>query len=155
MHSISQRVPQKGPSSRLRTAQREQRARRSGFTLLELILVLLILVIIGGLAGTQLIGQFEDAKADASRAQIQMFKKNIDLYQIRIGGLPESLSTLKEGPSDPNKKAKWTRPLMDTIPNDAWDNPFKYSVKGNSYEIRSAGEDGQVNTDDDIVVEGS
>ncbi|MEM9828827.1 MAG: type II secretion system protein GspG [Planctomycetota bacterium] len=134
---------------------RKSRSRRRGFTLLELLLVLAIIVIIGGLVGGQLIGQFQEAKGDASKAQMQLFKKNIDLYQIRVGGLPESLESLKDGPSDPNKKAKWRRSIMDEIPKDAWENDFKYSVKGNTYEIRSAGEDGQVNTDDDIVVEGS
>ena len=128
---------------------------RSAFTLLELMLVLTILVIIAGLIGTNLVGVLADSKYDTSQIQAQKFKDTISLYQIRIGGLPDSLESLKDGPSDPAKKAKWRRPLIDTVPQDAWGNDFVYTVKGNSYEIRSGGEDGQVNTDDDVIVEGS
>ena len=117
--------------------------------------MLTIIVIIGGLVAGNLVGLGEDAKADASKAQMQMIKNNIDMYRVRIGGLPDSLESLKDGPSDPNKKAKWTRPIMDPIPKDAWDNDFKYTVQGSSFELRSAGGDGQINTDDDVVVEGT
>ena len=134
---------------------RSRRAARHAFTLLELLLVLTILVIIGGLVGTSLVGVLADSKADTSKIQMQELKKNIDLYQIRIGGLPDDLNDLKDGPSDPSKKAKWTRSIMPSIPKDAWDNDFVYTVKGGSYELRSGGEDGQVNTDDDVIVEGT
>lgn len=138
-----------------RPHRRRRRPARVGFTLLELLLVLTILVIIGGLVGTSLVGVLADSKADTSKIQMQELKKNIDLYQIRIGGLPDDLNDLKDGPSDPSKKAKWTRSIMPSIPKDAWDNDFVYTVKGGSYELRSGGEDGQVNTDDDVVVEGT
>lgn len=132
-----------------------RRSRRAGFTLLEILLVLTIIVVVGGLVGTNLIGAAEDAKADASKAQMQMIKQGIERYRITIGGVPESLDVLVNGPSDPKKKSKWRNPIMEEIPMDAWDNDFVYKPSGASYELRSVGEDGQTNTDDDVVLEGA
>lgn len=144
--------------NRYRTHRRLPRVRnqnrREAFTLLELLLVLTILVIIGGLVGTSLVGVLADSKYQTTEVQIKELQKNIDLYRIRIGEMPASLESLVEGPSNPDKKAKWRRPLMAEIPKDAWDNEFVFTGKGGSYEIRSGGEDGRVNTDDDVVVEG-
>lgn len=137
-----------------RSLPRHRRRSNEGFTLLELLLVLTILVIIGGLVGTQLVGVLADTKVDATQIQIKELQKSIDLYRIRIGNMPDSLDSLVEGPSDPGKKAKWRRPLLAEIPKDAWDNDFVFTANGESYEIRSGGEDGRVNTDDDVVIEG-
>ena len=68
--------------------------------------------------------------------------------------LPETLEALRDGPSDAAGKSKWVAPIITEIPTDAWENTLQYSVNGNTYEIRSAGMDGQVNTDDDITLEG-
>ena len=128
---------------------------RRGFTLLELLLVLSILVVIGGIVMINLGGASEDANNNATRVQMQSVKKGIDMYKLRMRSLPETLDELVEGPSDAAKKAKWTKPILEVVPMDAWEQEFVYSVQGNAYELRSGGSDGQVNTDDDIVVEGS
>ncbi len=129
--------------------------RRKGFTLLELLLVLSILVVIGGIAIMNLGGAQEDAYRDSTTTQLNSVKQAIERYRIKLGSLPETIEALKDGPSDAAKKAKWTRPILDAIPNDAWGNPLVYSLNSGKYEIRSAGPDGQVNTDDDITAEGS
>lgn len=130
-------------------------ARRRGFTLLELLLVLSILVVIGGIVMFNLGGAQTEANINATRTQLNSLKNSIQMYQIRMNGLPETLEALKDGPSDSSKQSKWVAPIINEIPVDAWSNDFVYSLNGNEYEIRSAGPDGQVNTDDDIVVEGS
>ena len=136
-------------------SHRSRRHASAAFTLLELLLVLTILVIIGGFVGTSLVGVLADSKNDTTEIQIKELQKNIDLYRIRIGEMPSSLESLVEGPSDPAKAKKWRRPLMANIPKDAWDNDFVFTAKGDTFEIRSGGEDGRVNTDDDVVVEGA
>lgn len=141
--------------SRAPRTRSNARRHRAGFTLLEILLVLTIIVVVGGLVGTNLIGAAADAKADASKAQMQLIKQGIERYRITIGGVPESLEVLVNGPSDAKKKAKWRNPIMDEIPTDAWDNEFVYTPKGSSYELRSVGEDGQTNTDDDVLLEGA
>ncbi len=99
-------------------------------------------------------GAGNDAKNDATRVQISEIKNAIIQYQIRMNSLPETLETLRDGPSDAAKKARWSAPIFKEVPVDAWENSFVYNVSGNTYEIRSGGLDGQVNTDDDIVDEG-
>ncbi len=127
---------------------------RRGFTLLELLLVLAILVVIGGIVTVNIGGASQDANSNATKAQLQSLKNNIQYYQIKVNALPETLEALRDGPSDGDKKAKWGEPIITEIPKDAWENDLVYSVTGNSYEIRSAGIDGQVNSDDDITVSG-
>ena len=125
--------------------------KRSGFTLLELLLVLAILVVLGGIVGGNMLGARNEANADATRVQMDNIKQVIMRYQLRMNSVPETLEVLRDGPSDAAMKAKWTEPMMKEIPTDAWGNAFTYSVNGNTFEIRSNGLDGQANTDDDII----
>lgn len=131
-----------------------RRRSRKGFTLLELLLVLAILVVLGGIVGVNLVGTQAGAYADITRGQLDSLKKSITLYRIRLNSLPETLEALRDGPSDAAMKSKWVAPLITEIPKDAWGKDFVYSVNGNTFEIRSAGIDGQMNTDDDIKIEG-
>lgn len=126
--------------------------RRRGFTLLELLLVLAILVVLGGIVLVNFGGAQADANVKATITQLNSVKQAVQLYQIRMNSLPKSLDELKDGPSDSAKKAKWTGSILSTIPDDAWGNPISYTLKGNSFELRSGGLDGQTNTEDDLVV---
>lgn len=135
-------------------ARRQPRRRRAGFTLLELLLVLAILVVIGGIVTVNIGGAQTEAKINATKTQLNGLKSNIQMYQIRMNGIPETLEALRDGPSDAAKKAKWVAPIITSIPTDAWENPLEYTVNGNAYEIRSPGPDGQPNSEDDITVEG-
>ncbi len=131
------------------------RRQHSGFTLLELLLVLAILVVIGGIVTVNIGGASTEAKVNATKTQLNGLKNNIQMFQIRMNTLPETLEALRDGPSDAAKKAKWVAPIINEVPTDAWENSLVYTVNGNTYEIRSGGIDGQANTEDDIVVEGS
>ena len=140
----ARRIPRK---NRMRSGNQ-----RSAFTLLELLLVLAILVVLGGIVAVNVVGVQGGATVDATETQLKMLKQNIEMYQLKMQSLPESLQNLVDGPSDSAKKAKWVAPIIDEVPKDGWGNELKYEVNGNSYEIRSAGLDGQMNSDDDIVV---
>jgi general secretion pathway protein G len=140
---------------RLQASRTNSCSPRQGFTLLELLLVLAILVVIGGIALPNFLGAGQEAKVNATKVQLDALKQSINLYQVRMNKLPETLEVLRDGPSDAAAKAKWVAPIITEIPTDAWENPLTFSVNGNTYEIRSAGLDGQLNTDDDIVLEGS
>lgn len=133
----------------------QRRRHPSGFTLLELLLVLAILVMIVGIVGMNIGNSQTEANINVTKTQIGNIKNGIQMYRIRMNTLPDTLNALVEGPSDSENKAKWVGAIMDEIPSDAWGNPLVYKRNGNAYEIRSAGVDGQANTDDDIVVEGT
>lgn len=135
---------------------RRRCASRRGFTLLELLLVLSILVVVGGIVMYNIGGAQSQANAQATEAQANNLKNAVQMYQIRVVRLPSTLEELRDGPSDSALQAKWQGldPIITEIPTDAWGNPYEYSVNGNEYEIRSGGRDGQTQTDDDIVVTG-
>lgn len=128
------------------------RDKKSGFTLLELLLVLAILVVLGGIVLVNFGGAQADANVNSTITQLNSLKQAVQMYQIRMNSLPKSLDELKDGPSDASKKAKWTSPIIPNIPADAWGNEVTYTLNGNTYELRSAGLDGQMNTDDDLTV---
>lgn len=132
----------------------QRRSARRGFTLLELLLVLSILVVIGGIVVVNISGAQADANINATTAQLNSLKGNITYYKMKMNSLPESLDQLKDGPSDSAKKSKWVAPIIEEIPVDAWGNDFDFAAKGNEFEIRSAGLDGQMNTEDDITIAG-
>lgn len=148
----SARLPQTIPTSFIR--QSTKRPLRRGFTLLELLLVLSILVVIGGIVVVNISGAKSDADINATQAQLNSLKNNVVYYKLKMNSLPESLDNLRDGPSDSAKKAKWVDSIIETIPVDAWGNAFDFSAKGNEFEIKSAGLDGQMNTEDDITVSG-
>ncbi len=95
---------QRSKTKRIRPSQS-----RRGFTLLELLLVLAILVVLGGIVVVNVAGTSAAANADATQAQLKMLKSNIQMYQIRMNSLPETLEALRDGPSDSDKKAKMGR----------------------------------------------
>src|SRR6056297_2162613 len=127
---------------------------RVGFTLLELLLVLSILVVVGGIAVVNLSSASDDAYKNSTITQLNAYKQSIQMYQIRMQSLPESLEQLRDGPSDSALQAKWGKPIMTELPGDAWGKPIVYTVNGNEFELRSAGSDGQTNTEDDITISG-
>lgn len=111
-----------------------------------------ILVVLVGIVAVNVVGTSQTANVDLTTTQLKMLEGHITQYQLRIGGLPESLESLRDGPSDAAKKAKWINSIIKEIPKDAWGNDLDYKVNGNTYEIRSAGIDGQMSTEDDIIV---
>jgi general secretion pathway protein G len=142
------------PARSLATGRVASHRPAAGFTLLELLLVLAILVVLGGIVLVNFTGARTDANVNATMTQLNALKQSVQYYQIRMNSLPQSLEELKDGPSDASKKDKWTAPIITEIPKDAWGNEISYSAKGNSYELRSGGIDGQSQTDDDIIVSG-
>lgn len=131
-----------------------QNRRRRGFTLLELMLVLAILVALAGVVIVNIGGYQDDAYHRTTQVQLKDLKTHVQMYKLKVNTMPESLENLVTGPSDSAKKAVFGEPIINEVPKDAWGNDLVYKLNGNKFEIRSAGADGQVNSDDDIVVEG-
>jgi general secretion pathway protein G len=129
---------------------------REGFTLIEVLLVLVILVILGGIAVPMFIGVGEDAKKKAATAQVQMLESAIDTYHATTSMYPASLNDLVATPSDPKLAKRWAGPYLKENKSliDPWQNPYQYNSKGTNnkggYDVWSMGPDGQNNTEDDL-----
>lgn len=129
---------------------RQRRAVRSGFTLIEIMLVLVIIAAVAGIAVFNLAGAQDAAFKKTAAAQINSLKGQLDFYNLQMRTYPPTLEALYEAPSDADK-SQWTQISREPIKPDPWGRPFEYKVNGGEYELRSLGPDGQSGTDDDIT----
>ncbi|MHB8970596.1 MAG: type II secretion system major pseudopilin GspG [Pirellulaceae bacterium] len=132
-----------------------RRSGRQGFTLMEVLLVLAILVILGTLVVTNFSGIFASSKIKAAQAQLNLFEQQIDIYQLDVGAYPtdqQGLQALRVAPPDLQDPAKWLGPYAKKdIPPDPWSQPYNYQLLSpTQYKVYSAGPDGTPNTADDI-----
>jgi general secretion pathway protein G len=129
---------------------RRQRLNRAAFTLMEVMLVLVIIVVIAGLGIRTMSGTFDRARINAAKANISTLSNSIKEYQIEIGNgnLPQSLEALTTQPSDVEAGA-WS-PKLEKLPMDPWQKPYEYKVNGGTFVITSNGPDGVAGTPDDI-----
>lgn len=133
-----------------------QRRPLVGFTLIEVLLVLVILVVLGSFAASQFFGAQDQANINAAKTQISLFASNIDRYRLDCNVWPKALEDLVKKPSDNDTGERWAGPYLNKnkIPNDPWGNEFQYSADGKKnsggVDIWSSGPDGQDGSDDDI-----
>lgn len=127
---------------------------RSAFTLMEVLLVLIILVIIFSIVTPKLFGTKERADIDATKVQIKGMDTAFDLFRLHTNKYPSSLEELWDEPSDSTLKDKWSGPYAEELREDVWGNSFQYTAEGKKntgkYDFWSSGPDGQSGTDDDI-----
>jgi len=131
------------------------RAQR-GFTLVELLLVLVILGILAALVLPKFTGRTEQARNTAAMTQISTFGTALDAFEVDTGTYPrgqDGLGQLLAGPAD---VTNWRGPyLKSDIPLDPWGHAYVYEFPGlvnpTGYDIRSMGPDGQAGSADDIV----
>lgn len=135
---------------RLPSQYRRANKNRRGFTLMEIMLVLVIISILAGLTIVSTTGFLSGAKKNAARAEVSNLSQMINSYMLMVGTLPTSLKDLYEQPSNLADPTKWDQVSDKPIGNDPWGNEYVYTVNGNKFEIRSNGADGQANTADDI-----
>lgn len=123
-----------------------QRHRRGGFTLLELLIVIVIIGMLAAYVGPKYFSQLGKSERTVAQAQIEAFSKALDTYRLDVGRYPsteEGLGALLVRPADTQE---WRGPyLKKTIPLDPWGHPYQYAGPGNAGEIRlmSYGKDGK------------
>lgn len=133
-----------------RTANRP--AKQPGFTLVELLLVLVIVGLLAALVGPTLYQRIKPAKETAARAQIENFATALDNFMIDVGRYPSTQEGLRALRTKPEVAEKWNGPyLKKEIPNDPWGHPYLYREPGRSggYEIVSWGADGREGGEED------
>jgi general secretion pathway protein G len=127
-------------------------SRRSAFTLLEVLLVLLIIGLLVGLVAPQLFGVRDRANIDAARGQIGLFYSACDFFRLHMNDYPATLDQLVDGSQ---LGAKWAGPYIEKVPVDPWGNGYVYEPQPNAGKPRiySLGPDGQAGTADDVFEE--
>ena len=121
----------------------------AGFTLIELLVVLLILGLIAGLVGPQVMNYLGESKTKAAKLQIEEFSNSLDLFKLDAGRYPdtqEGLQALVQAP--PSLGAgRWRGPYLKkkAVPKDPWGNDYRYTAPGRqgAFDIVSLGSDGR------------
>ncbi|OHB77085.1 MAG: type II secretion system protein GspG [Planctomycetes bacterium RBG_16_64_10] len=135
-------------------SRQSARTRRPAFTLIEVLMVLVILVILGSFAVTIFTGTQDKARIDQAKAQIGLIEPAARLYQLHMNDYPRTLDDLVVQPSDVPNPAKWGGPYMERIPLDPWEGQYLYAYPGKQnpqkFDVWSAGPDRMDGTDDDI-----
>src|ERR1043166_2658548 len=130
----------------------KRRFSQSGFTLLEIMIVVVIIGVIAGFAIVNLMGTAEKTKIDLARGFVKgQLKTQIITYQLHCSSFPNSLNDLVTRPSD---ASGWHGPYLDEYPKDPWGEPYQYKYPGshnpNSFDVYSKGPDKADGTGDDI-----
>lgn len=134
---------------------KNRRRRSSGFTFLEIILVVSIIVILAGIVGPSLVGRSRKAQVSATKTQLSNIQTSLQAFEVAVGRFPtssEGLQALVTRPSSIDER-DWQR-QMDKLPRDAWGEEFKYvypSNHGLDYDLYSKGPDRTEGTEDDIT----
>ncbi len=119
----------------------------AGFTLLEMMIVLVIIAVIAGLVTVNVMGRPDEAKATTTKSNISSIVGALKMYRLDSGAYPTSeqgLKALVEKPTTPPVPATWAQGgYLSAPPLDAWQKPYEYNSDGMSFTIRSLGRDGK------------
>jgi general secretion pathway protein G len=130
---------------------------RRGFTLIELMLVLVILATLAAIVTPRLTGQSKRAKVIAAQAQIADLGTALDAFEIGVGRYPTTVEGLQALLQQPTSEAQdWQGPYLNknVVPLDPWGNEYQYRCPGqynpDGYDLYCYGPDGKQGGDDDI-----
>jgi general secretion pathway protein G len=130
--------------------------RFEGFTLLELLVVMVIIGLLAAYVGPRYFAQIGKSEVKTARAQIDAFEKALDQYRLDIGHYPSSEQGLDALFTKPENEAKWQGPyLKKKAPADPWGNKYIYKSPGEhgEFDLSSFGRDGKPGgTDEDADI---
>ena len=115
-----------------------------GFTLLELLVVIVILGLLAGYVAPRYFSQVGKSEVQTARAQIDALEKALDQYRLDLRRYPSTEQGLQALVERPATEARWNGPyLKKAVPHDPWGNPYVYRSAGDSVELVSYGRDGR------------
>ena len=123
-----------------------------GFTLIEMLVVMVIIGLLAGIVGPRIWGKLDTSKVQAAQAQIKMLESAVNIMRLDLGSLPANdvgLNLLVQAPTDPALKSKWNGPYLNgdgKVPVDPWGKPYQYSLaptRGEGFVVYSFGQDGK------------
>jgi general secretion pathway protein G len=121
------------------------RTRACGFTLLELLVVVVIIGLLASYVGPRYFGQLGKSEVTTARAQMQAFSRALDQYRLDVGRYPTTEQGLTALLTRPGDEPKWNGPyLQNVVPLDPWGKAYVYRSPGEKgdYDIVSYGKDG-------------
>ncbi|MBS1137401.1 MAG: ral secretion pathway protein [Proteobacteria bacterium] len=117
-----------------------------GFTLLELLVVMVILGLLVGYVAPKYFAQVGKSEVKTAKAQIESLEKALDMYRLDTGHYPATDAGLKALNTKPDNEPKWSGPyLKKDVPVDPWGHPYQYKYPGEhgDFDLLSLGKDGQ------------
>ncbi|MFP3569658.1 type II secretion system major pseudopilin GspG [Paraburkholderia sp. SIMBA_030] len=133
-------------SASCRASARQARRRNGGFTLLELLVVMVIIGLLAGLVAPRYFDQVSKSNVKIARAQIDSLGKALDQYRLDMGAYPTTEEGLQALVVKPQDATHWSGPyLQKAVPPDPWDRPYQYRSPGEhgDYDLYSLGKSGQ------------
>ncbi len=118
-----------------------------GFTLLELLVVMVIIGLLAGYVGPKYFEQIGKSETKTARAQIDSLGKALDQYRIDVGQYPTTEQGLAALNKNSSKDPKWSGPyLKKNVPNDPWNKAYLYKSPGEhgDFDLYTLGKDGQI-----------
>jgi general secretion pathway protein G len=133
-------------------SRRLQTRSTRGFTLLEILVVLVIIGMIAGLVGPRLFTRVDASRVQTADTQVQMLRGALETYRLDMGRFPtteQGLDALYYRPSEGQASGSWTGPYIDEpAPDDPWNAPYQYrreaSVHGLPFVLYSFGANGEL-----------
>lgn len=122
------------------------RQRGRGFTLLELLVVMVIIGLLAGYVGPKYFSQIGKSQVKTARAQIDALGKALDQFRLDTGHYPTMEEGLQALVTRPSTEPKWDGPyLSKAVPPDPWGNPYVFKIPGDhgEYDLLSYGKDGR------------
>jgi general secretion pathway protein G len=122
------------------------KTKQSGFTLLELLVVMVIIGLLAGYVGPRYFSQIGKSETKAAKAQIDALEKALDQYRLDTGHYPTTEQGLAALNTRPASESRWDGPyLKKAVPADPWGKPYLYHQPGEhgEFDLFSYGKDGQ------------
>jgi len=122
----------------------KEKRRQGGFTLIEILIVVLIIGLLASFVAPNLIGRYERSKEEIAKAQVEMLSSGVLSFKLDLGRYPTSMDELLK-----STDSKWRGPYLSkqTLPQDPWGKDYQYKTPGDHgpFDLYALGPDGVLN----------